>query len=277
MTIDDSPSEDFLRKIDFLHKKNIPAVFFCTGDAIRSSFESVKTAIRHGFYIGNHTTHHYHLSSRSVRECYAEIGETDSLIAKAYKSCGISDYPKLIRYPYGDKGDFKYGYHHFPFSQAFSKGIGKVQSAYLRVMQTLSPDRYLRYLHGREKKGQDRHALLEKYLHNLGYSGFTGKDVGYAFYEKYKSDLDWLWTLDIGDWKYKKNTNQDAFLMAIFKKLDTGKPVVEFAPVEDLDREANTNNADIVLSHDHSGTSFVFYSVIDYMLKKNYNFSDPFC
>ena len=58
LTIDDAPSKDFIRKLDFLSSKNIPAILFCEGRFLEERFDDGVCAIRKGYIVGNHGYDH---------------------------------------------------------------------------------------------------------------------------------------------------------------------------------------------------------------------------
>src|SRR3989344_2353757 len=105
LTIDDSPSENFMRKIMFLKSKNIPAIIFCIGRLIEKNEKYVIEAIRQGFVIGNHSYNHPRFSEISNEEGYEEIVRTDKIIENCYKKSGNKRPAKLFRFPYGYKGE----------------------------------------------------------------------------------------------------------------------------------------------------------------------------
>ncbi|MCD6471339.1 polysaccharide deacetylase family protein, partial [bacterium] len=51
LTVDDCPSSDFKRKVDFLLLKNIPAIFFCIGKLTEKRKKVIIYAIKNGFII----------------------------------------------------------------------------------------------------------------------------------------------------------------------------------------------------------------------------------
>ncbi|MEK6757877.1 MAG: polysaccharide deacetylase family protein [Nanoarchaeota archaeon] len=104
LTIDDAPSKDFRKKIDYLSLKNIPAIIFCEGGCIKKRPKEVIYAIRKGFIIGNHSYNHQHFSKIPLKECFEEIKKTNELIEEIYKKSKIKRPIKLFRFPYGDRG-----------------------------------------------------------------------------------------------------------------------------------------------------------------------------
>jgi len=104
LTIDDAPSKDMKKKVDYLVSKGIPAIFFCRGDLTENDPSSVIYAIKKGFVIGNHAYSHRHFSELSLEEARKEIKRTDEIIEEVYTAAKVSRPVKLFRFPYGDKG-----------------------------------------------------------------------------------------------------------------------------------------------------------------------------
>lgn len=104
LTIDDTPSEDFRNKVDFLLEKNIPTIFFCEGQKLLKFENDIIYAIKNGFIIGNHSWSHGNLSELSKNEIKSEIVKTDNLIDEIYKRAGVERRIKLFRFPFLSKG-----------------------------------------------------------------------------------------------------------------------------------------------------------------------------
>ena len=104
LTIDDAPSKDFRKKINYLIKKNIFAIIFCIGQNIKKNKKDVIYAIKKGFVIGNHSYNHPHFSEIELEECLNQIKKTDKIIEDLYKETEIKRPIKIFRFPYGDKG-----------------------------------------------------------------------------------------------------------------------------------------------------------------------------
>lgn len=104
LTIDDCPSRDFRRKIDFLLANKIHAILFCTGTRMERYPDDVVYAIKNGFIIGNHSYRHEHFSVINLKRIENEIAITDIIINNLYKRAGIKRKIKLFRFPYGERG-----------------------------------------------------------------------------------------------------------------------------------------------------------------------------
>lgn len=104
LTIDDSPSVHMDKKVSFLKKHNIPAVFYARGEHIEKYPNQIINAIQHGFLIGNHSYTHPYFSQISLTQCLEEIMNTEKLINECYLSSGKERICKVIRLPFGDRG-----------------------------------------------------------------------------------------------------------------------------------------------------------------------------
>jgi len=104
LTIDDSPSKYFRKKVDFLYRNNINVVFFCIGNYLEKYPKDAVYAIKKGFIIANHSYSHKHFSLLSLESCKEEIRKTDNVINKIYKKAKVKRPVKLFRFPYGDRG-----------------------------------------------------------------------------------------------------------------------------------------------------------------------------
>jgi len=104
LTIDDSPSNDFIKKVDFLYENKIQTIFFCLGKLLRRKEGDIIYSIKKGFAIGNHSYNHPHFSKISLSESINQIKKTDIIINNLYKKAGIKRILNVFRFPYGDKG-----------------------------------------------------------------------------------------------------------------------------------------------------------------------------
>lgn len=104
LTIDDSPSIHMDKKVNFLLKEKIPAIFYLRGEYILKNKNQVINAIDNDFIIGNHSFSHPLFSQISLKDCFDEINKTEALIEECYlKSSRSRDY-KVIRLPFADRG-----------------------------------------------------------------------------------------------------------------------------------------------------------------------------
>ena len=105
VTLDDGPSPDTGKKVDWFVEHNIPAILFFRGCAIEKHEEEAIYAIQNGFLIGNHSFSHPHFSEISYEEGVKEIERTEQLIDQAYEKAGVERLVKVFRFPFGDRGD----------------------------------------------------------------------------------------------------------------------------------------------------------------------------
>lgn len=103
LTIDDTPSEDFVKKVDFLKDNKIPAIFFCLGKLMKNNENKLVYAVKKGFILGNHSFSHKDFSKIPIKEAKEQIMKTDEIIEKIYKKAKIKRNHKFFRFPYGNK------------------------------------------------------------------------------------------------------------------------------------------------------------------------------
>lgn len=107
LTIDDSPSKDFKKKVDYLHKRRIPAIFFIIGKLAEKDKDSLIYAIKKGFIIGNHSYNHPNFSEITIEQSKEQIRKTDKIIEGLYSKSGIKRPIRLFRFPFLNNGDKK--------------------------------------------------------------------------------------------------------------------------------------------------------------------------
>ena len=99
-TIDDSPSEHMIEKVDFLYERKIPACFFCRGELLAENKPGVVYAIKQGFAVGNHSYSHPFFSETENETFFNEILQTEKLIDECYQLAGCPRLGKFIRLPF---------------------------------------------------------------------------------------------------------------------------------------------------------------------------------
>jgi len=244
LTIDDAPSQDFAAKVDFLHQRNIPALFFCVGEFIEPHLSEVEYAIQNGFLIGNHSFHHPHFSDLTLEDCKGEIRETDELIDQVYSRSGVARQARYFRFPYFDTGGDASG-------QAYEAKWSRPRSDWFQ------------YEFG------DKRLALQEYLQNLGYRqpAFDGINLRYSDDPDLLNGVDVHCTFDQAEyWLDKRDapwglSNEDAILARID---------------EDFPYEGRSLNrpdtVDIILVHDHEKTTELFYRIITRYVEKDIRF-----
>ena len=104
LTIDEFPSEDSMEKLNFLRKRNIPAILFARGDLLEQRPHIGVKAVRKGFVLGNHSYDHPDFSEISLRRARDQIDETDTIIDEIYRKAGEERKAKYFRFPYFNRG-----------------------------------------------------------------------------------------------------------------------------------------------------------------------------
>ncbi len=105
ITIDDGPTSHTKKKLDFLEKHQIPAIWFCRGEGMAKYPDVIVDAIRRGFWIGNHSYDHPHFSEISFQKACEQILRTEEHIEALYKKAAVKRPNKLFRFPFLDKGE----------------------------------------------------------------------------------------------------------------------------------------------------------------------------
>ena len=105
LTIDDSPSSETEKLVDFLYERKIPAIFFVRGELLEENPHAIEYAIQKGFMIGNHSYAHRPAGEMSMQDWIDDLELCDHLINQAYLNCNLDRPKKLYRFPYIDRGD----------------------------------------------------------------------------------------------------------------------------------------------------------------------------
>ncbi|MFX0100014.1 MAG: polysaccharide deacetylase family protein [Candidatus Hodarchaeota archaeon] len=186
LTIDDAPSSDTARKVDYLSSRGIPVLWFCRGEFLEKEMEKAIYIIEKGFVIGNHSYNHPYFSALTLEQCIDQIDRTDELINSVYTEAGIKRPANIFRFPFGDKGDDK--------------------------------DKDNRLPEERANHVKD----IQDYLRRRGYKqpGFEG--ITYDWYVKAELEkgADVFWTYDAMDWKIRGNS-----LEKVLALMDEDDPV----------------------------------------------------
>ena len=243
LTIDDAPSEDFLRKVNYLYQREIPVVFFCIGEKIEKRFDQLISAIKMGFIIENHSYSHKYFSDLSLNECKQEIQKTDQLIDTLYEKTGTHRNQKYFRFPYFDAGGYSSG-------------------ADYEAHWSLPKDQWNQY------PMKDKKDAIQEYLSELEYElpRFKGINEQY-FSDSLLKGLDVKCTFDQAEY-FLGNENAPWNLSeenAILARID-----------EDFPFEGRSLNcfdtSDVILVHDHEYTTNLFFKIIDRYIEKGISF-----
>lgn len=242
LTIDDGPSLDFIAKVDFLHQRHIPAVFFCIGENMEARRNDVAYAIRKGFLIGNHSYSHEYFSDLSIEEGKESIRRTDEIIDEIYKSCGIQRPIKVFRFPYFDRG-------------------GSISGKdYENRLSGPGGESYPR---------NDRRDALQAFLSELGYTQPKFKGLDLRFF----NDRTLLEYIDV-----RCTFNQMEYLYGVENApYGMGKEEAILGRIdEDAPYDGRALNcletSDIILTHDHERTTELFYKIVNRYLEKSFEF-----
>ena len=235
LTIDDSPTQDFLPKLNYLISKGIPAIWFSIGANMELHPESVIAAIQQGYPIGNHSYSHPHFSEITLDKAYEEIQRTDAIIEDLYARAEVQRPAKYFRFPYGDKGALT------------------GSDVYTSLTE----------------EGQQRKTALQTYLRGMGYMQPTWAGVTYDYFEQYglRTDVDWYWTYDCMEWSVFQPQPYFGIDSAekVYARMDENVP--------EGGRGLNDSRSEeIILLHDHVQTTDIFEAIIERLLAKGLEF-----
>jgi peptidoglycan/xylan/chitin deacetylase (PgdA/CDA1 family) len=203
LTIDDAPSANFKAKVDLLIEHDISAVFFCIGNKIEQYKSDLIYAIKQGFILGNHSYTHPWFSSINKQEGIVEIRKTDELLNDIYTSAGIhqEDRKRFFRFPYGDAGNGKYGYHQNNKAAAkqkhFTNLIKNKAYSFKKITWLLWHDLA-------SNKG-NKYEDFQSYLIELGYHNSKQIDTYHNDRRQSRLPIDWRWDFDTRDWSLNSN------------------------------------------------------------------------
>jgi peptidoglycan/xylan/chitin deacetylase (PgdA/CDA1 family) len=243
LTIDDAPSKDMKKKVDFLASKGIPAVWFCVGSNLRKRRAYAIRAIETGSILGNHSYSHRRFSTLSLSECFEEIRKTDEIIDEIYNETSARRPAKFFRFPYGDRGDFEH--------------LGFQRSGFQEK---------------RRSEGAARKEGIQGFLKGLGYTQPRFEKVTYAYYRKSRlsGDVDWLLTYDVMEWA----TFGDNDVFGIRTLEDIFHRMADDFP--EGSRGLNyAGSEDIIVIHDHDQTTRMFRPIVERLAAKGVVFKLP--
>jgi len=264
LTIDDSPSNSFRSNLDYLIANSIPAVFFCIGNLMQDYWDDIIYAIQKGYLIGNHSYTHPHFSDITLEDAKREIRRTDKLIDKAYQEAGVEYYDRLFRFPYGDKGDGKYGFYFMEFEKANKLRQGR-WARLKRKLRNINPIHRMMESN-LETEGAEKAFRIQQYLFQMGYVRGDLIGVEYDFFHPLATDQDWSWTFDIGEWRWDEKQNKNEFLDMTIDRLESLNPLDFRGNFEEKSGLMQKEHVDLVLFHDRDATNTFFKPIIDHML-----------
>lgn len=104
LTIDDIPTKQTPKIIDFLVSLDIKPIMFCWGQRLEECRNEAIYALKKGAILQNHSYSHPHFSELSFEEAKKEILRNEEILESIYMEAGIERPYKLFRFPYGDQG-----------------------------------------------------------------------------------------------------------------------------------------------------------------------------
>lgn len=239
LTIDDGPSKNRKKRIEFLEKLGIQAIWFSTGVDIEKDKGLTAECISQGHILANHSYSHKPFGTFTLQECFDDIKKADDLISEIYLKSGIEQKHKFFRFPFGDKG----GGLIFELPKASYTG-----------------------------NALERKMAIQEYLKELGYSRYIQSEHNiehHVWYDnQHKDDIDWFWTYDSFDYEAVDPQTWVG---------DPDKYHIPLGAADIDDHESgytlhNHKNTDVILMHDTPPTEEIFELLIKKYLDVGVNF-----
>ena len=106
-TMDDGPTKNTPKILDYLESRAIRPIFFFVGQDLEEHYAEGLEAVRRGAIIGNHLYRHED-ADETTFEAYCEsIEKMEALIEKLYHDAGVARPFKILRMPFGTRGKGK--------------------------------------------------------------------------------------------------------------------------------------------------------------------------
>ena len=253
LTIDDSPSTRLDDMIDFLHEREIPALFFCRGDMLQANPVAAIRAVQKGFILGNHTFSHKRASECSIDEFIIDIEKTERMIDHIYAIAEIDKPGQYFRFPHVDRGCAG---EILDFDVLSDKDRNEAHSAFTDGLNTRSDTKP-------DEDALEKKEKLQHYLTGNGYTApFEKVDVPwYTASSEIQNASDCLFTFSTSDWMMTSRHKGKW----PYKTLDDLKRKIDDDPYL-------LTHGGIVLAHDQSEIMDTTLALIDHMHKKGISF-----
>lgn len=256
LTIDDGPSETFEALIDFLHEREIPAVFFNRGDAMEERPDAVRYGMERGYIMANHAYSHRRASKLSFEKICEEIERTENILDDLYWSLGQERPGRYFRFPYMDRGMGPC----LSEPERLSKEHRQAQFRLIGAGLGHEPDEPVPELVDKKRKVQD--FLQAQDFEPLPVQGVT---IPWYAETEMAEAIDSLCTFSTSDWAL----------------LERHKGKHGFETLDDLKRQIDEdpwlhdeNSTHIILMHDQAEIHEVTTALIDYLCKQDFEFLD---
>lgn len=258
LTIDDSPSKDTDRLVDFLVERGVPAVLYVRGEFMdtQEGFGRVVRAIDKGFLVGNHSYGHERTSLVGFKEQTSQILKTQELIDKAYAAAGQKQPFKTFRFPHMDRGT---GAWIIDFDKAPGEHRDYLQRLFWEGLNVENLDR----------PASEKFELkddIQDWLRTQGFDRLPVSGVTHPWFvnSEMNEAIDAMYTFSTSDWMLTPRHKGKQ----LYKDLDDLKQKIDSDIW--LQREDGTH---IILAHDDREDSFnVTTALIDHMLDTGFEF-----
>ena len=104
LTMDDVPSKNTPKIVEYLNENGIRAVMFAVGKNLERNPDEAVYALKNGMILGNHSQSHPSFSSLTEEDCISEIEQCEKRLDEIYLAANVVRRFRPFRFPYGDKG-----------------------------------------------------------------------------------------------------------------------------------------------------------------------------
>lgn len=152
VTIDDGPSPDFEKILDFLSGTENKVTFFVCGERCLEPgmFDLLVRAVKEGHRLGNHAYNfpHPNFADLTSAEADEQVRKTKIILTQVYAAAGVKD-PLLFRFPFGSESNLnapiKAGYKVVrwdvdPLDYNIPYGLATVEQVQNRCTHTMTGD-----------------------------------------------------------------------------------------------------------------------------------------
>lgn len=183
LTFDEGGNDiTYIKEIaDVLKKNDVVATYFLTRNYIKDNPEFINDLVKDGNVIGNHTWHHYDMTtlanSMSVDKFVAEISETE----KTYMEVTGEAMKKIFRFPKGGSSERAYklvqdlGYSTYNWSHAYYDYANDVSRS--EALKTLMDHYHEGAIYLLHPSNKGNFQAMDAFVKNMKELGYTFKTV----------------------------------------------------------------------------------------------------
>lgn len=232
LTIDDGPSPDRHILLEVLAQRGVQAIFFSEGKKLEALPELGLATIRAGHILANHSWSHPAFSTLTIAQAQEEISRTQVLISNLYRQAQIAQDSLYFRFPYGDTGDGRRGFH----------------------FKWWLPRQHHRF------------AIIQDFLKERGYAHLPNTQNTPEWYQSFCANHDSQWTFDTMDWSLNmpKPVSGVSHVEDVIKRIGQDRPKdIRGLPFWKPRWMGAPAGHEIILMHDQAGLGQHFEHILN--------------